>query len=79
MSKFLIGEGASISVEGTEYKADKRGVVEVPDEHETLLVNRHGLTLFLEAPKDADKAPEAPKKAGKTADKAPEAATEAAV
>lgn len=49
MSAFLIGKGTAITVEGTEYKADKRGVVEIPgNEFDTQLINCHGLTLYVE-------------------------------
>ena len=50
MSLFLIPAESEISVGGVAYKADARGVVEVPFEHEATLVNLHGLTRYVEAP-----------------------------
>lgn len=63
MSKFLIPVGAEISLAGEVYKADERGVVEVPFELEETLVNQHGLTLFVDA-----EPVKAPAKAGKGKD-----------
>lgn len=53
MSCFLIGEGVEISVDGVTYTGDKRGVVEIPSEYDDALVNRHGLTMYVEAPVEA--------------------------
>lgn len=53
MSCFLIGEGVEISVGGITYTGDERGVVEIPSEHDEALVNRHGLTMYVEAPAEA--------------------------
>ena len=50
MSLFLIPAESEISVGGVAYKADARGVVEVPFEHDDTLVNLHGLTRYVEAP-----------------------------
>lgn len=62
MSSFLIGEGVEISVDGVTYKGDSRGVVNLPSEFDEALVNRHGLTLYVETAEaeapDASDAPE---------------------
>ena len=51
MSQFLIAESATISVDGVEYKADASGVVDVPSEFDATLINCHGLTQYIPAPK----------------------------
>lgn len=64
MSLFLIPAESEISVGGVAYKADARGVVEVPFEHDDTLVNQHGLTRYVEAPApEVEAVPEAPAEA----------------